>query len=195
MTSRTPTCETGRMPRTPSPDGPTPKRNVRITDKIWTPALARAEAETEALPAGAKKITLTNVLQERVEIYGHPLSEGAPQVDPWEVVELLTEQYTGGGFRDNARADLAITAARDLLRVLDIEDTAGARSVRVTIPQQLLHTLIQRIAPDGVVGSILTLDKDLIPFLEGQAAAGVEGAADLIDDLREYGKVDAWVQQ
>jgi hypothetical protein len=102
------TCDDVAMPRPAT--GETPKRNIRIEDAIWDPALQRARHE---------KRTLTAVVKAFLARYGRTAPAGAPVVDPWDVVNLVAREFADGVGPDT-NLDAAVDAAADLLRTLGL---------------------------------------------------------------------------
>lgn len=95
------------MPRPAT--GETPKRNIRIEDAIWVPALERAQAEGR---------TLTRVVKEYLATYGAQAGPESGTADPWEVVNLVVREVTEGRVGPDTDLDAAAEAACALLEAL-----------------------------------------------------------------------------
>lgn len=94
------------------------KRNARIDDDLWTPAEQRADA------GGT---TMSQVIRDRLALYGTQVPQGAPERDPWEIINLLVRKYGVGPDTD---LGLAREAAADLLRALGIRPVRGDQEVK-----------------------------------------------------------------
>ncbi|MBA9005861.1 hypothetical protein [Thermomonospora cellulosilytica] len=97
--------------------GETPKRNLRIGDPIWNPALERAQAEGR---------TLTQVIRDYLVTYGAQSRPDALSVDPWDVVNLVVRELTGSRVGPDTDLPRAAEAAAELLRALGITPTQPA---------------------------------------------------------------------
>lgn len=66
-----------------------------------------------------------------------------------------------------------------------------------TLPDALKYELARRIwDSDGSVGQdAVTLDEESIPYLEGLAECGIDGASELTDAVRQHGRVQVWIAQ
>ena len=104
------TCEDGAMPRPAT--GQTPKRNIRIGDDIWDPALERARDEGK---------TLTTVVKDYLATYGATGRPAPDEVDPWEVVNLVVREVGTGGVGPATDLDAAVAAASALLEALGVK--------------------------------------------------------------------------
>jgi hypothetical protein len=97
------------MPRPAT--GVTPKRQIRIGDAVWDPAIERARAEGRSL---AKVVT------EFLATYGAQAHPEAGSVDPWDVVNLVVREATAGRVGPSTDLEAAVAAAVELLRALGI---------------------------------------------------------------------------
>lgn len=167
------------MPRPKNPEGPTPKRNMRVEDSTWEPALHRARHEDNT--------TLTRVVQTRLDIYGHPLPDDAPTIDPWDIIMRITD----GAIGSNANLGLAITAAEDLARVLGRRPER--RATTTGISAELRQALADRLGVPNEPSATVRVDTDQVPYLQGLAHANVGGAAELADRILAHGPVDVWI--
>jgi hypothetical protein len=109
MTTEPYTWNDERMarPRT----GETPKRNLRIEDEIWNPALERAQTEGR---------TLTKVVKAYLATYGAQTRPGSVTADPWDVVNLVVRELAAGRVGPGTDLDAAAEAAAEMLRALGI---------------------------------------------------------------------------
>jgi hypothetical protein len=109
MSNRPYACEDDRMPRPAT--GETPKRNIRIEDEIWLPALERARGESR---------TLTRVVKEYLSTYGAQAHPEHVSADPWDVVNLVVREITSGRVGPDTDLDAAVEAAAGMLRALGV---------------------------------------------------------------------------
>lgn len=103
------------MPRPKT--GETPKRNFRVPDSIWLPAMERADQEGH---------NPTSLLSKLLARYAKQPGAKAQELDPWDVVRLVTG---GMGIEANPDTDLneAVEVAADLLRTLGVRPVIQGR--------------------------------------------------------------------
>ncbi|WP_148085817.1 hypothetical protein [Actinocorallia herbida] len=108
------------MPRPAT--GETPRRGpFRIEDSVWKPAVERATGDG---------LTMTDVVKAHLALYGRELPEGAPEADPWTVINFVV-QHTGLQLRPGLDLDAAADACAEFLRALGVRatvDEAGKSS-------------------------------------------------------------------
>lgn len=100
-------CQDEGMPRPAT--GQTPKRNLRIEDAIWLPALARAEEEGRSV---------ASVVREYLATYGAQAQPQAGEINPWDVVNLVVREVTAGRVGPATDLEAAVRAAAELLAAL-----------------------------------------------------------------------------
>lgn len=70
-----------------------------------------------------------------------------------------------------------------------------AREPHPTLPYALRRVLGTKLWGEGEFGvnSPVEVGKSLLPYLEGLADAGVDGAAELVAIIRQHGVVELWI--
>ena len=61
------------------------------------------------------------------------------------------------------------------------------------LPDDIRHKLGMRLWESYSLRNEADLDKTDLPYLEGLADGGVEGAQELVDAIHEYGRVRVWI--
>jgi hypothetical protein len=104
------------MPRPKT--GETPKRNIRIPDALWDPAMGKAKEEGR---------TIASVIHSALGRYIADPGDDAPTGDPWELVNHVMRQHAGGQVGPTTDLRTAVDAAADLLRSLGIRPVQQER--------------------------------------------------------------------
>lgn len=101
------------MPRPKT--GVTPKRNFRMPDAVWLPAVEKAEQEGR---------TMTAVISSALTRYAAAPAPDAPEHDPWTVVRAVMRELSIE-VSSNINLDEAVEIASDLLRALGVKPVQG----------------------------------------------------------------------
>lgn len=72
------------------------------------------------------------------------------------------------------------------------KDLPPARSLPHGLKARLARRLWGEDSP--ALGSTMDVDQHELPYLEGLADGGVDGAADLVDAIREHGTIQLWIE-